>query len=153
MRVVRLKRGARWTVCALCDENDPETCQVLEYIASLDQEAREEVIADLKSTIPDNPQDIWGRMELCKKLDDDWFEFRWNGKFGARRILCFFEPGFVVICGHGVSKKKNKIPAREMEKAQERLKKYREAKRLGKVEYDHSRELLVELERESEKGK
>lgn len=146
MRVVRLKKGTHWTVCALCDPSDPESCQVLEFLSNLEDEARQEVLADLKSTIPDQPQKVWGFIELSKPLGDGWFEFRWNGKLGARRILYFFEPGRIVICGHGVVKKKQKIPTKEMEAANERLRAYRKAKESGKVKFELEEDLLDDLE-------
>jgi phage-related protein len=136
MRVVTLKKGTRWTVRALCNADDPDTCQILDYLASLDLKARADVLDDLKDTIPNNSQELWGRVELSKSLGNDWYEFRWNGRLGARRILFFFEPGQIVLCAHGVTKKKDKIPRYEMAAAEERRKRYKEEKKLGLVKLE-----------------
>jgi phage-related protein len=131
MRVVRLKRGTHWTICAICESDD--SCPVLDFIAKLDKKRRSRVLADLQNLLADNPSKTWVALERSKDLGDGWYEFRWGGKGGVPRIVWFHDGNSVVMCAHGVLKKQAKIPPREMAVAADRRTRYLAAKEKGEL--------------------
>lgn len=97
--------------------------EVQEFLESLDDEkAREKIYFNLKKSqfIRDN--------ELFKKLNDSIWEFRtlYNGK--AYRLFAFWDKignqQSLVLATHGIIKKTNKTPHKEIKKAEEIMKKY-----------------------------
>ena len=70
------------------------------------------------------------KQELFKKLNDNIWEFRtlFNGK--AYRLFAFWdnESQAMVVATHGIIKKTQKTPAKEIEKAERLMKLYFEQK-------------------------
>lgn len=88
----------------------------LEFIEKLPQKNREKILYNIwKSRAVNDP-------ELFKKLTNTIWEFRtlYNGKY--YRLFAFWHKRngieTIVICTHGIIKKTNKIPEKEIEKAE-----------------------------------
>jgi phage-related protein len=56
----------------------------------------------------------------AKKIDEDLYEFRFEGADGSIRILYFFYIGNKIILLNGFKKKTNKIPLKDIELAKRR---------------------------------
>jgi phage-related protein len=90
--------------------------EAVEFMNLLDEKAREKIYFNIKKAqfITDN--------ELFKKLNSDIWEFRtlYNGT--AYRLFAFWDKikgtETLVIATHGILKKTNKTPAKEIEKAE-----------------------------------
>lgn len=98
----------------------------VEFLEHLEENAREKIYYNIRKAqvIKDN--------ELFKKLNDNIWEFRtlYNGK--AYRLFAFWEQGAkkqtLVIATHGITKKTQKTPPKEIKKAEEIRKQYLEFK-------------------------
>ena len=96
--------------------------EAIEFLEALDDKTREKIFYNLKKTqyINDN--------ELFKKLNDVIWEFRtlYNGK--AIRLFSFWDKingsETMVIATHGILKKTEKTPPKEINKAEEIRKQY-----------------------------
>ena len=96
--------------------------EAIEFLENLDEKAREKIYYNLKKAqfVNDN--------ELFKKLNDFIWEFRtlYNGK--AYRLFSFWEKiagkETLVIATHGIVKKTQKTPSKEIKKADEIRKQY-----------------------------
>lgn len=58
---------------------------------------------------------------------DGLFEF----KRGKVRVFWFYDRGQVVVCSHGLVKKTQKAPKRDLERARATIARYRDAVRCG----------------------
>jgi phage-related protein len=100
--------------------------EAVEFLDQLNEKAREKVYYNMKKAqfVNDN--------ELFKKLNTCIWEFRtlYNGK--SYRLFSFWERRgeqyTLVVATHGVLKKTQKTPAKEINKAEEIRKKYLELK-------------------------
>ncbi len=94
----------------------------VEFLEQLDDKAREKIYYNIKKSqyVTDN--------ELFKKLNDFIWEFRTLYNSKAYRLFAFWdktrENQTLVIVTHGILKKTQKTPAKEIEKAQEIRKEY-----------------------------
>ena len=96
--------------------------EAVEFLNNLDDKAREKIYYNIKKSqfINDN--------ELFKKLNDNIWEFRtlFNGK--AYRLFSFWdktkEEKTLVVAAHGIVKKTQKTPTKEIEKAEVIRKQY-----------------------------
>lgn len=94
----------------------------VEFMNNLDEKAREKIYFNIRKSqvITDN--------ELFKKLNADIWEFRtlYNGL--AYRLFAFWDKtkgnGTLVIATHGIFKKTNKTPVKEIEKAEQIKERY-----------------------------
>lgn len=96
--------------------------EAVEFLDKLDDKAREKIYYNIKKSQFINDK------KLFKKLNDFIWEFRtlYNGK--AYRLFAFWdktqEIETLVIATHGILKKTQKTPSKEIEKAQEIRKQY-----------------------------
>ena len=96
--------------------------EVIKFLENLDEKAREKIYYNLKKAqlVNDN--------ELFKKLNDFIWEFRtlYNGK--AYRLFSFWGKidgkETLVVATHGILKKTQKTPSKEIKKADEIRKQY-----------------------------
>ncbi len=104
--------------------------EAIEFLENLDDKSREKIYYNIKKAqfVNDN--------ELFKKLNDLIWEFRtlYNGK--AFRLFSFWDKSdgkeTLVVATHGILKKSQKTPSKEIEKAQEIRKQYLEHKTKNK---------------------
>lgn len=100
--------------------------EAIEFLEALDNKAREKIFYNIKKTqfVNDN--------ELLKKLNDFIWEFRtlYDGK--AFRLFSFWDKSdgkqILVVATHGIVKKTQKTPLKEIRKAEEIRKQYLEYK-------------------------
>ncbi len=96
--------------------------EAVEFLENLDEKAREKIYYNLRKAQFINDH------ELFKKLNDFIWEFRtlYNGK--AYRLFSFWEKTdgkeTLVIATHGILKKTQKTPSKEIKKADEIRKQY-----------------------------
>jgi phage-related protein len=100
--------------------------EAVEFLEKLDDKTREKIYYNLKKSQTANDS------ELFKKLNDTIWEFRtlYNGK--AYRLFSFWDKtnnkDTIVIATHGILKKTQKTPPKEIKKAEEIRKEYLEYK-------------------------
>lgn len=87
-----------------------------QFLDSIEEKSREKIIYNIwKSRSSINK-------ELFKKLQDQIWEFRTNYNKTYYRLLAFWDntdkEGTIVISTHGIIKKTDKIPKKEIEKAE-----------------------------------
>lgn len=96
--------------------------EAVEFLEILDDKTREKIYYNIKKSqyITDN--------ELFKKLNDNIWEFRTLYKSKAYRIFAFWDKTesseTIVLATHGIIKKTNKTPPKEIEKAENIRKQY-----------------------------
>lgn len=96
--------------------------EAIEFLENVDSKAREKIYYNLKKAQFLNDD------ELFKKLNDFIWEFRtlYNGK--AYRLFSFWDKTdgkkTIVIATHGIVKKTQKTPSKEIQKAEEIRKQY-----------------------------
>jgi len=90
--------------------------EAVEFMNKLDDKAREKIYYNLKKAqfINDN--------ELFKKLNENIWEFRTLYKSTSYRLFAFWDntgkEKTLVLATHGIIKKTNKTPPKEIEKAE-----------------------------------
>jgi phage-related protein len=90
--------------------------EAVEFMSNLDQKAREKIYFNIKKS------QVVSDVELFKKLNSDIWEFRtfYNGI--AYRLFAFWDKteknATLVIATHGILKKTNKTPVKEIERAE-----------------------------------
>ncbi|OOG77493.1 type II toxin-antitoxin system RelE/ParE family toxin [Algoriphagus sp. A40] len=100
--------------------------EAVKFLEDLDSKVREKIYYNLKKSqfVDDN--------ELFKKLNDSIWEFRtlYNGK--AYRLFAFWDKiggkDTLVVATHGILKKTQKTPPKEIKKAEDIRKQYLEHK-------------------------
>ncbi len=98
----------------------------VDFLEKLDDKTREKIYYNLKKSQTTNDS------ELFKKLNETIWEFRtlYNGK--AYRLFAFWDKSnnkdTLVIATHGILKKTQKTPPKEIKKAEEIRKEYLEYK-------------------------
>ncbi|TDE18452.1 type II toxin-antitoxin system RelE/ParE family toxin [Dyadobacter psychrotolerans] len=102
----------------------------VEFIDSLDEKARDKIIYNIrKSQIIDDA-------ELLKKLNNNIWEFRTLYGGIAYRLFAFWdkhnESGTIILATHGIIKKSNQTPVKEIERAEELRTKYFQQKTYNK---------------------
>ncbi|MDY3352382.1 type II toxin-antitoxin system RelE/ParE family toxin [Riemerella anatipestifer] len=104
--------------------------EAVEFLENLDDKSREKVYYNIKKA------QLVTDKELFKKLNDFIWEFRtlYNGK--AFRLFAFWdksgEKETLVIATHGILKKTQKTPTKEIKKAEEIRRQYIEYKTKNK---------------------
>ncbi|MCY7420558.1 MAG: type II toxin-antitoxin system RelE/ParE family toxin [Chitinophagaceae bacterium] len=100
--------------------------EAIEFLDTLDDKTREKIYYNIKKAqfVNDN--------ELFKKLNDFIWEFRALYKSKAYRLFSFWDKTqgkeTLVIATHGILKKTQKTPPKEIKKAEEIRKQYLENK-------------------------
>ena len=96
--------------------------EAVEFLNSLDNKAREKIYYNLKKS------QITNDNTLFKKLNDEIWEFRTLFKQTQYRLFAFWDKtdkdDTLVISTHGIEKKTQKTPKREIEKAENLRKQY-----------------------------
>ena len=104
--------------------------EALEFLQSLERKHYEKVLFNIRKAQVEND------LELFKKLKDDIWEFRTLYQGLKYRLLAFWDKSSatatLVVCTHGLIKKKSKVPEQEIEKAVQIQKKYFENKQSKK---------------------
>ena len=100
--------------------------EVWELFDTIDEKTRLKIIYNIdKSTFQNDP-------ELFKKLDNEIWEFRTKYNKSHYRIFAFWDKSdnkkTLVIATHGILKKTDKTPIKEIEKAKSMMKQYFENK-------------------------
>jgi phage-related protein len=96
--------------------------EAVEFMNTLDEKAREKIYFNIKKAqfISDS--------ELFKKLSADIWEFRTSYNGLAYRLFAFWDKTkseeTLVIATHGIFKKTNKTPVKEIEKSESMMKLY-----------------------------
>jgi len=98
----------------------------VEFLNNLDEKAREKIYYNLKKA------QITNDKTLFKKLNDEIWEFRTLYKRTQYRLFAFWDKtdkkDTLVISTHGIEKKTQKTPKKELEKAERLRKKYFQTK-------------------------
>ena len=100
--------------------------EAIEFMNQLDAKARDKIYYNLKKAqfVSDD--------ELFKKLNDYIWEFRTLYNHTAYRLFSFWDRSHgkptIVIATHGIIKKTQKTPVKEIEKAEKIRKQYLETK-------------------------
>ncbi len=100
--------------------------EAIDFLETLDNKTREKIYYNIKKAqfVNDN--------ELFKKLNDFIWEFRTSYKSKAYRFFSFWDKTqgneTLIIATHGILKKTQKTPPKEIKKAEEIRKKYLENK-------------------------
>lgn len=94
----------------------------MEFLETLDEKARVKVIYNIdKSRFVNDPK-------LFKKLTDEIWEFRTRFNKKQYRLFAFWdkrdEEETLVVSTHGIVKKTDKIPKKELEKAERLMQEY-----------------------------
>ncbi|MDE6630482.1 MAG: type II toxin-antitoxin system RelE/ParE family toxin [Bacteroidales bacterium] len=84
------------------------------FLMSLPEMTRKKVVDDINSVL-----DGMGTFEMFKKLDRNIWEFRTNFQGMAYRLFAFYdkEEGALIVATHGIIKKTQKTPRKEIERA------------------------------------
>jgi phage-related protein len=104
--------------------------EAVEFLENLDNKSREKIYYNIKKA------QLVNDSELFKKLNDFIWEFRtlYNGK--AFRLFSFWDKSdgkeTLVVATHGILKKIQKTPTKEIKKAEEIRKQYLEHKSKNK---------------------
>ena len=104
--------------------------EAIAFLENLDDKTREKIYYNIKKAqfVNDN--------ELFKKLNDSIWEFRTLYHSKAYRLFSFWDKtegnDTLVIATHGILKKTQKTPQKEIKKAEEIRKQYLENKRIKK---------------------
>jgi hypothetical protein len=134
MRLLQLASGSRWTVLSVCDARNH--CLVLDFVETLDDRLRSNILSDLCEYVPTTDVSYWAKTDFSKRLGDTdrIFEFRWPAKKGGTaRVLWFYGKPKEIVCTIGVLKKKGKLQRSEIDKAEECRRAYFEAQDAGKL--------------------
>jgi phage-related protein len=96
--------------------------QAIEFIESLESKAKQKIIYNIdKARFENDPK-------LFKKLTSEIWEFRTKYRGIQHRLLAFWdksgEDKTLVISTHGIVKKVDKVPKKEIEKAERIRKEY-----------------------------
>ena len=88
----------------------------VDFLENLDDKTREKVYYNLRKA------QIINDSELFKKLNDNIWEFRTLYKGNSYRLFAFWDKSdqqdTLVLATHGIIKKSNKTPTKEIEKAE-----------------------------------
>ena len=104
--------------------------EAIEFLENLDEKSREKIYYNIKKAqfVNDN--------ELFKKLNDFIWEFRTLYNSKAYRLFSFWDrtdgKETLVVATHGILKKTQKTPTKEIRKAEEIRKQYLEYKTKNK---------------------
>lgn len=104
--------------------------EAIEFLDNIDDKAREKIYYNIKKAqfVNDN--------ELFKKLNDFIWEFRTLYNSKAYRLFSFWDKTeskeTLVVATHGISKKTQKTPPKEIKKAEEIRKQYLDNKTKNK---------------------
>jgi len=100
--------------------------EAVEFLNKLNEKAREKIYYNLKKSQISNDN------TLFKKLNDEIWEFRTLYKRTHYRLFAFWDKtdkkDTLVISTHGIEKKSQKTPIKEIHKAENMRKKYFEEK-------------------------
>lgn len=96
--------------------------EVIDFLDRLDEKARDKVIFNIDKAKQKNDN------TLFKKLDSDIWEFRTLFNRKQYRLFAFWDKTnkkvTVVVATHGIIKKTQKTPKKEIEKARDLMKSY-----------------------------
>ena len=96
---------------------------VIKFLDSLDIKMRQKMLRSIQAL---QDMGISLRMPLSESLDDGIFELRAKTGTNISRVMYFFVVGDRAVLTHGFIKKTQKIPARELKVALQRLKEVKE---------------------------
>jgi phage-related protein len=115
MHLVRLAAG-KWNVYAVCTGEDE--CPLLDFImGELDEKRGHKVLSKLQQYVPISEPRDWIAGEFSTDLGREILEFRWPKRGGTPRVLWFYDRDRVIVCTHGVLKKKDQLDPAEVDRA------------------------------------
>ncbi|MDE5544492.1 MAG: type II toxin-antitoxin system RelE/ParE family toxin [Bacteroidales bacterium] len=84
------------------------------FLSSLPEMTKDKILDDIDSVL-----DGSGTFDMFKKLDRNIWEFRTNFQGMAYRLFAFYdkEEGALIVATHGIIKKTQKTPRKEIERA------------------------------------
>ena len=95
---------------------------VIDFFESIEEKARDKIIFNIHKTRKSNDP------KLFKKLTDEIWEFRTLYNKKQYRLFAFWdktkETKMIVVATHGIIKKTQKTPTKEIMKAKELMRKY-----------------------------
>ena len=101
--------------------------EVNQFLNGLDEKARDKIIYNLTKS------QIVNDSELFKKLNENVWEFRTLHNKTKYRLFAFWDKtdkiGTLVVSTHGIEKKTDKTPKKEIEKTERIMKQYFDAKK------------------------
>ncbi|MBU1356806.1 MAG: type II toxin-antitoxin system RelE/ParE family toxin [Candidatus Edwardsbacteria bacterium] len=119
IELIEMRTGRTFSINALSVDG---TCYTLDFLDSLEKTDPNEhtgiftlLSSSAENGTPKNP-------EKCRHLRDDIYEF----KHKHIRLLFFYQPGYIIICTHGVWKQGQRTRPKEIDKAKALKKKYLE---------------------------
>lgn len=96
--------------------------EAFEFLKSLDQKHSSKILYNIRKAQQKHDP------ELLKKLTDEIWEFRIHYQGVQYRLLAFWDKtdhrNTLVVSTHGFVKKQGKVPANEIQKAEQKRKKY-----------------------------
>ena len=98
--------------------------EALDFLTNLDRKTREKILENIRiSRFTNDPR-------LLKKIDKEIWEFRTNYNSKQIRLLAFWdkESKSLIIATHGLVKKTQKLPAKELKRAKEIRNRYLNSK-------------------------
>lgn len=130
MYLVRLGRGSWGEVLALAVSEG--RCLVLDYLMGLDpsQKASMGKMMQLLTVHVPGQGPPKHNKKQSRLLEDKLFEFKVN----QLRVLYFYDGGKIVVCTHGFSKKSQKTPPKEIQRAKDLRAKYLDESRRREIE-------------------
>lgn len=127
MRLQRV-RGGEWQVLAVC--TDRGDCPLLEFLTGLEGGLVKDGRRTLKLLDRVALHGPARSTDISHQLGPGLWEF----SQGRIRIFWFYDEGRLVVCSQGFVKKRQKIPASEIERAQEYQRRYLAAKTQADLE-------------------
>ncbi len=128
MRVVlyQVRRGATTTIGAIGDDNG---CDLLTFLRQQKVRAPGELAKLARLLDYTAAAGAPANEQKFRHLGDGLYEF----KADSLRVVCFQEPGRLILCSHGFVKKQQKTPRAQIAKAEAVRARYEAARRAGTV--------------------
>jgi len=104
-------------------QGNREICEFDDFLDSLPQKDKEKMLLLIKN-VEEKGLEVARRMEWVKKFDDGIFELRSKVSSNIQRAMYFQRVGNEYIITHGFTKKSQKTPQKEIDKAKRLRKLY-----------------------------
>lgn len=125
MRVRRLPYQGRFAVMAVCDaRGEPPLLEFLEELGPNLEKDMDHMLELLERVAAAGPP---RNTDISHKIQGDIWEFI----KGRLRVFWFYDEGRVIVCTHGLVKKSQRTPKRDIDQAEQARQAYLEAKQAG----------------------
>jgi phage-related protein len=136
LKTLPIRRGERLTIRAIAtpagEAGKRDKCPVLAFFEEQSEQHAEdfaELLALLDLTAKQGPPANETKFKHLSGTDG-LFEFKTGG---GLRVFCFWDEGSLIVCTHGLVKKKNKTPKEEIKRAEKMKSEYEKAKEKGQL--------------------